>query len=96
MPKAKTGELSELRSQALERDQTCRWPACDHKTEPFVNPLEMAHLTHRGMGGSTDVNTLSEVVILCKAHHDILDGRQGMSKLRSELVRMLRHANNLF
>ena len=56
----------------------------------------MAHLTHRGMGGSTDVNTLSEVVILCKAHHDILDGRQGMAKLRSELVRMLRYANNVW
>lgn len=95
MPKSSPAELSDLRAAALERDQACRWPGCGFAIEPFTNPLEMAHLTHRGMGGSTEVNTLDEVVMLCKAHHDCLDGRHGITKLRGELVRMLRHVNHI-
>lgn len=62
--------LSELREQALERDGGCVWPSPLHE-----GPLELMHLTHRGMGGDDSVNTLDQVAIGCRFHHDILDGR---------------------
>ncbi len=94
MPKAKRGDLAALRAQALERDQGCRWPACDRVID-YANPLEMAHLRHRGMGGSIEVNTLDEVVMLCRIHHDCLDGRTGLGTLRYELAEMLKHVAHI-
>ncbi len=90
MPKASRAEMAALREQALERDQRCRWPSCDRATD-YANPLEMAHLHHRGMGGSVEVNTLDEVVMLCRIHHNCLDGRTGLGTLRWELNEMLRY-----
>ena len=84
-------DLSELRAQALERDGGCRWPGCTLTIDDFANRLEMAHLVHRGMGGNPGVNQLSEVVMLCRTHHDCLDGRTGLGTLRYELATMLRH-----
>jgi hypothetical protein len=89
MPKSSREDMAALRAQALERDQGCRWPSCDRVTN-YNNPLEMAHLRHRGMGGSTEVNTLDEVVMLCRIHHNCLDGRTGLGTLRWELGEMLR------
>ena len=63
-------DLSVLRAQALERDGGCVWPSRFHE-----GPLELMHLTHRGMGGDEKVNRLDQVAIGCRAHHDILDGR---------------------
>lgn len=93
MPKAKPGELAELRAQALERDGGCVWPNCGHDIT-YGNPLQMAHLNHRGMGGSTSVNTLDGVVMVCRIHHDCLDGRTGLGTLRYELNAMLRYVAN--
>lgn len=90
MPKAKPGELAALRLQAFDRDQGCRWPSCDRAVD-YANPLEMAHLHHRGMGGSVEVNTLDEVVMLCRIHHNCLDGRTGLGILRRELNEMLKY-----
>jgi hypothetical protein len=89
MPKAAPSELRALREEALERDKGCRWPGCDRSID-YANPLEMAHLSHRGMGGRTSVNTLEEVVMLCRTHHDCLDGRTSLGTLRYELNAMLK------
>lgn len=80
-------ELSVLRADVLERDGGCVWPGCD-----TTDPLQLAHLTHRGMGGSKTRNTEANTVILCRLHHDCLDGRTGLGILRFELNRMLQHA----
>lgn len=89
MPKAKRGDLAELRAQALERDGGCKWPGCDYQID-LANNLQMAHIKHRGMGGRTSVNRLDEVVILCALHHRLFDGETGLVKLRYELETMLR------
>lgn len=78
-------ELSELRAQLIELvGGKCEWPGC-------VEPGEqMAHLTHRGMGGSSTRNTLINVIWFCVRHHDTLDGRTGLGTLRWELNELLR------
>lgn len=79
---------AEQRRAVEARDQSCRWPGC-----PFlinsINPLECAHLKHRGMGGDEDANEPENGVLLCKLHHDIFDGRQGRGKASTEISRML-------
>lgn len=77
--------LSELRQEVFARDLGCRWPGCDYDL-----PLQLAHLTHRGMGGSKTRNTPDNCVMLCELHHSCLDGRTGVGKLRWELNTMLR------
>jgi hypothetical protein len=85
MPKSTASELRDLRDAALFRDKGCVWPGCNRD-----EPLEMAHLSHRGMGGRASANTLENVVTLCRSHHDCLDGRTGLGTLRYELNEMLR------
>lgn len=85
--------LRQLRADVFERDGGCVWPGCDYETSG-TNPLQLAHLTHRGMGGSKTRNTPENCVTLCAIHHDILDGRQGIGKSRYELVSMLRAVVN--
>jgi hypothetical protein len=69
-------ELAELREQAMLRDKgRCAWTGCGIRDR-----LEMAHLHHRGMGGSDEANRLENVAMLCAGpgtpdHHGILDGR---------------------
>jgi hypothetical protein len=86
MPKSTASEMRDLRDAVVFRDQTCRWPSCSYRTEP----LEMAHLQHRGMGGSKERNTLDNTILLCRIHHNCLDGRTGLGTLRYELNEMLR------
>lgn len=92
MPKSSRKHLSELRAQTFERDGGCRWPGC-RETE---HPLQMAHLNHRGMGGSAEADTLDNTLALCRLHHDCLDGRTGLGTLKLELVMMLRYVNHIF
>ncbi len=87
MPKSSREDMAALRSEVYERAQgRCEWPGC-------VNPTgtQLAHLTHRGMGGSKVANTPSNAVLLCARHHDCLDGRTGLGTLRWELNEMLRY-----
>ena len=67
-------ELQKMRLIALERaNNRCEWPDCHN-----VNyKLEMAHILGIGMGGRNKVDKYdpNNVVILCKLHHDIFDGR---------------------
>lgn len=84
-------ELADLREACFIRDElSCRWPGCDMEITYAVNPLEMAHIQHRGIGGSVARNELANVISLCRQHHDCLDGRTGLGILRQELNRMLK------
>ncbi len=66
--------MAELSAHVRARDRICRWPYCSYPVTT-INPLECAHLNHRGMGGSKNANRPDNAVLLCKHHHDILDGR---------------------
>ena len=85
---------SELRAYVLERDGRCVWPGCRYEVSG-VNPLQSAHLVHRGMGGSSERNTPENAVTLCRIHHDVFDGRLGVTSLRRELADMLRTVRRL-
>ena len=63
--------LSDLREEALIRaDYRCEWVGCHS-----ADDLQLAHLEHRGRGGGDKRNTMEDTSILCRTHHDILDGR---------------------
>ena len=62
----------------------CEWPYCADPGE------EMAHITHRGMGGSRQADWLGNVAWLCRRHHDMLDGRTALGTLRADLNETLR------
>ena len=66
--------MKELSTFVRQRDVSCRWPKCQFPTGG-TNPLECPHFKHRGMGGSKTANHPDNAVLLCKVHHDILDGR---------------------
>ena len=86
MPRSSRAELESLRAQVWERDRgTCIWPGCD---DPAT---ELAHLAHRGMGGSRKANDPSNACAMCARHHDLLDGRTSLGTLRWELAEMLRY-----
>ena len=85
MPRSTPTEMTMLRADVWERAHgRCEWPGC---ADPAT---ELAHLTHRGMGGSKTRNTPSNCSALCVRHHDCLDGRTGLGTLRWELNEMLR------
>ena len=69
--------LHQLKADVLERDGGCVWPGCDYEITG-TNPLQLAHLTHRGMGGSKHRNTEDNCVTLCRKDHDVFDGRMGL------------------
>ena len=61
-------KLGDLREAVIDRAAgRCEWPTCT------LSGAQMAHLEHRGMGGRTSVNYLSNVAWLCHHHHLMLD-----------------------
>jgi hypothetical protein len=85
MVKSTKAEMMALHAEVFSRAQGgCEWPGCADPGQ------QLAHLTHRGMGGSKIANTPSNAVLLCGRHHDCLDGRTGLGTLRWELNEMLR------
>lgn len=61
----------ELHAYVRERSLgLCEWPAC------IGNGEEMAHIRGIGMGGRASADKKSNVLYLCRKHHDILDGRR--------------------
>ena len=62
---------SDLRAEAMLRDIGCRWPTFE-PANYHEGPLEMCHIVQSSQGGP---DTLENVVMLCKRHHDILDNR---------------------
>lgn len=72
---------SELRAEAMERDHgQCQWPNCGRG-----RLLEMAHIIPSGSGGKDHIEN---VVMLCKYHHDMHDGRE-QRKLREYRLLLL-------
>ncbi len=66
---------SELRAEALERaGHRCEWP----KTCELPGPLETAHIMPSQMGGNPSRDTIDNVIMLCKQHHDWYDNREVM------------------
>lgn len=90
MPKSSAAVLAALREEVFARDGGCVWPGCHFLNRPLDEPIQLAHLTHRGMGGSVEANTPENCVTLCRFHHDIFDGRDGSSNTKRELAVMLR------
>lgn len=73
-------DRAELHDQALHLDRFhCAWAGCS-----VTMHLEMAHLRGVGMGGRESADTISNVAMLCRVHHDLLDGRTHAG-LRREL-----------
>lgn len=76
--------VDELREQTRQRaGDRCEWSHCGAYGE------QLAHLHHRGMGGSDQANEIGNVMWLCREHHDLLDGRTHAG-LRREMVWCLR------
>ena len=74
---------SELRAERLELDDyKCRWPSDDHRFG-----LEMAHLIQLSQGGS---DTVDNVVMLCRWHHDVLDNRANLKGRRTAIMELLK------
>jgi len=67
----------------------CEFPECNLSGLGY---LEMAHLKASGMGGSKHRDTLENVAILCKVHHDWLDGRITPNSRRFDNEQVLRTA----
>ena len=81
--------VSELREEAVFRaGGRCEFPGCE-----ILRPkLEMAHLKGKGMGGSKFRDVIENVAILCRLHHDWLDGRLIANGRRFENEAILRAA----
>ena len=86
-------DLSELRAEVESRDGRCVWPTCSQ--DRFMNPLELAHLHHRGMGGSRVVNIAENCVMMCRFHHSVFDGRIVGATARAEWGRLFAHLAGL-
>ena len=84
MPKSTPKELAALREEVFARDGQCIWPNCTD------GPLEMAHLHHRGMGGSTQHDNPHDCETLCRFHHSIYDGRIVGATARTEWAALFR------
>ena len=86
MPRSERSAMLDLRAAVIARAKgRCEWIGC-------LDPGEqLAHLTHRGMGGSKTRNTPDNCAWLCVRHHDVLDGRTALGTLRWELNEMLRN-----
>ncbi len=67
-------DVGALRRAVFERALwQCEWPGCMSRDD-----LQLAHLTHRGMGGNPKANTPDNCACLCKSCHNVLDGRDPM------------------
>lgn len=58
------------KAAARKRDgYRCRWPSCTYRALKL--PIEVAHLTHKGMGGDPRQlrTTRDQLITLCQPHH---------------------------
>ena len=74
---------------AMERaGYVCEFPGCT-----FVRlRLEVAHLLGKQAGGSKYRDVLENLIVLCTAHHDLLDGRMMPNGRRFEMEMLFRAA----
>lgn len=89
--KGRAERRSELRGLAVERSGgICEWSGCESPA------AHMAHVEGIGLGGDPygKRDRLSNVVMLCVFHHDLLDGRTKnmrlaeIEKLIMELIQL--------
>lgn len=67
---------TQLRQIVDEWAATCEWPSCDILAfDSLGDGLQLAHIHGIGMGGRPSADTLGNVALLCRYHHDLLDGR---------------------
>ena len=64
------GPSAAQRRAVILRDRHCRFPGCD-RPEPWC---DAHHVTHWANGGQT---ALSNLVLLCRAHHRLIHGPVG-------------------
>lgn len=84
MVRSDRDDVFALREALMERSNgRCEWPEC-----PSWG-TDMAHLIGRGMGGSAERDRIDNVALLCRFHHDLLDGRSH-HQLRREILKLLR------
>ncbi len=70
-----------LRAEAIIRaDYRCEWATCGL---PSQWKLEMSHIIPLGSGGA---DTLENVWMLCKYHHDLYDGRAPFKRREMRLL----------
>ncbi|NNC41951.1 MAG: hypothetical protein HKO03_01770 [Acidimicrobiia bacterium] len=87
-------KLSDLRLYVMDRaGGLCEWPSCTSRGE------QMAHMRHRGMGGSPNANTPDNVRWWCVYHHDLFDGRRHdglVREMRAILLLAEKHLGRRF
>ena len=78
LPTERPARRRELRARLVARARgRCEWPACGDAGE------HMAHIDGIGMGGRASADRLSNVALLCRFHHDVLDGRTISGRARA-------------
>lgn len=81
-------DRGDLREFAMERaGYVCEFPACN-----MAYDLQMAHLKGTAMGGSKYRDRPENVAVLCRPHHDWLDGRLAPNTRRFDNEQVLRQA----
>lgn len=68
----------------------CVWCQTLGHAKDLAPILEMARLRGIGAGGRKSADRLDEVAMLCRFHHDLLDGRNYSGK-RVEIAGLLAH-----
>lgn len=66
---SKAHENAEKAAVRARDHHQCRWPRCEFKTKRV--PLEVAHLTHKSIGGNPagDRSERAKMLLLCQQHH---------------------------
>lgn len=78
LPVHRRGTPSELRDAALIRDGGCKMRGvAGHGCPPCWGPIDPHHVLPRGRGGPDE---LSNLVALCRAHHDWVHAHPDLSK----------------
>lgn len=72
----KAAEESLMRAARLRDGDKCRWPSCEFA--PKKPRREVAHLTHRGIGGNPalDRTQRDKLITLCFIHHGLFDAAE--------------------
>lgn len=67
----KQAEDKEMAATRKRDGNRCRWHGCNGKYRGLDLPIDVAHESHRGMGGNAklDRTTTAGLICLCRRHH---------------------------